>query len=107
MPTATTPHIAFPTNIKSALLLAQPFTPKQRCTLGNEEAMARKNARSDRVSLDFLGTFFIKPVRQVGKKGTKRTICKNIYFNALKIPTAFYPDEFSTMHTLETLYFVP
>ena len=101
MPTATTPHIAFPTNIKSALLLAQPFTPKQRCTLGSVEAMARKNARSDRVFLDFLGTFFIK------KKGTKRTICKNIYFNVLKIPTAFYPDEFSTMHTLETLYFVP
>ena len=59
MPTATTPHIAFPTNITPALLLAKQSTPKQRCTLGKVEALARKNARSDRVFLELFCNFFL------------------------------------------------
>jgi hypothetical protein len=43
-----------------ALLLAKQTTSLKRCTIGNGEALARQNARSDRVCLDFLVTFFIK-----------------------------------------------
>jgi hypothetical protein len=41
-------------------LLAKPATPPKSCTLGNVEALASTDARSDYAVLDFLVTFFIK-----------------------------------------------
>ena len=43
-----------------ALLLAKQTTQLKRCILGNGEALARTDARSDHAVLDFLVTFFIK-----------------------------------------------
>jgi hypothetical protein len=60
--------LSYSVSIKTtpAPLLAKPYTPKQRCTLGNVEALACKDARSDHAVLDFLCTFFIK------KKGANK-----------------------------------
>jgi hypothetical protein len=82
MPTATTPHIAFPTNITPALLFAQSFTLKQRCTLGSVEALARKNARSDRVFLELFCFFFL-----LREKRKTTTICKRSYYQNFAIQT--------------------
>jgi hypothetical protein len=41
-------------------IVSQTNLLNKRCTLGNVVALAGQNARSDRVCLDFLVTFFIK-----------------------------------------------
>ena len=63
MPTATRLTHAEFIQFTLAPLLAQLYTPILQSLLGNREALARKNARSDRVFLDFLVTFFINVVR--------------------------------------------
>jgi hypothetical protein len=57
-------------SIKSApaSLLAQQHIPIQQSLLGNGEALARTDARSDHAVLDFLVTFFIK------KKGKNKNL---------------------------------
>ena len=46
-----------------ALLLAQPFTSKQRCTLSSVEALASTDARSDHAVLELFGYFFLLMLR--------------------------------------------
>jgi hypothetical protein len=60
MPKAT-PH-TYSVSIKAthAPLLAKPATLPKSCTLGNVEALACTDARSDYAVLDLLVTFFIK-----------------------------------------------
>jgi hypothetical protein len=54
------PSITFLTKVTPALLLAQPFTPKQRCTLGSVEALASTDARRDHAVLELFGYFFFQ-----------------------------------------------
>jgi hypothetical protein len=50
-------------NIAQAILLANPSTQLNRCTLGSVEALARTDARSDHAVLDFFVSFCINVAR--------------------------------------------
>src|SRR4051794_26629488 len=58
--------------VKPAPLLAQPSTPKHRCTLGSVEGMARTDARSDHAVLELFCCFFLSreksKTRIIGKR---------------------------------------
>jgi hypothetical protein len=58
------PHYAVSTQAPHALLLSKQTTPPNRCTLGNVEAQACTDARSDHAVLDFFVSFFIKKKRK-------------------------------------------
>jgi|SRR4051812_24207421 hypothetical protein len=75
----------FSVSIKAlhALLLAKQTTQLKQCTLGNVEALARTDARSDHAVLDFFVSFFIK------KKRKNRNLLSASTTTSIKPYTAF------------------
>ncbi len=57
-------------------MLSRLYTLPYSCTLGNGEAMARQNARSDRVCLELFCCFFLS-------EKSKTTICKQVHLQQL------------------------
>src|SRR3954453_5226399 len=81
MPKATLLTCSVSTKAPPALLLAQPSTPKHRCTLGSVVGMARTDARSDHAVLELFCCFFLSR-----EKSKTRIIGKRLNLSCLQVP---------------------
>ena len=98
MPRAITLNRSVSIKAAHAPSLAQQTIQPKRCTLGNGEALARTDARSDHAVLDFLVTFFIK------KKGKNKNLLSASTPTTTMVYTA-HKTAYTTLNVCRLHYF--